>query len=85
MMSEAAEIARIAAWDQAQPVIVPGHHVEEPYASVFEGRTSFADYVAQAKTRVDPVYDDRPFFFANVKPWGLPKKTILPMPSKLSA
>ena len=69
-----AETARIASWSQAQPVIVPGHHVEEPYASVFDGRTSFADYVAQAQTRVDPVYDDRPFFFANVKPWGLPKK-----------
>src|SRR5262245_6961421 len=69
-----AEVARIAAWDQAQPVIVPGHHVDEPYASVFEGRTSVADYIAEAKTRVDPVYDDRPFFFANVKPWGLPKK-----------
>ncbi len=69
-----AETARIASWSQAQPVIVPGHHVEEPYASVFDGRTSFAEYVAQAKTRVDPVYDDRPFFFANVKPWGLPKK-----------
>jgi hypothetical protein len=26
----------IASWEQAQPVIVPGHHVEDPYASVFE-------------------------------------------------
>ncbi len=24
------------------------------------------------RTRVDPVYDDRPFFFARQKPWGLP-------------
>jgi hypothetical protein len=51
-----------------QPVIVPGRHVDEPYASLFAGRTSFADYVAQAKTRVDPVFDDRPFFFARAKP-----------------
>ncbi len=70
----AAEIARMASWDRAQPLIVPGLHVDEPYASVFSGRTRFADYVEQAQTRVDPVYDDRPFFFANVKPWGLPKK-----------
>ncbi len=67
-----AETARMAAWAEAEPVIVPGHHVEEPYASLFAGRTSFAEYVAQAKTRVDPVFDDRPFFFATVKPWGLP-------------
>jgi hypothetical protein len=64
----------MASWPQAQPVIVPGHHVEEPYASLFAGRTSVADYVEQASTRVDPVYDDRPFFFATVKPWGLPKR-----------
>jgi hypothetical protein len=28
--------------------------------------------VAEAPARVDPVYDDRPFFFARQKPWGLP-------------
>ena len=69
-----AETARMAAWAEAEPVIVPGHHVEEPYASLFAGRTSFAEYIAQAKTRVDPVFDDRPFFFATVKPWGLPSR-----------
>jgi hypothetical protein len=69
-----AELDRMASWTQAQPLIVPGRHVDEPYASVFAGRTSFADYVAQAPTRVDPVFDDRPFFFAIVKPWGLPRR-----------
>jgi predicted membrane-bound spermidine synthase len=69
-----AETALMASWSQAQPLIVPGRHVEEPYASLFAGRTSFADYVEQASTHVDPVYDDRPFFFATVKPWGLPKR-----------
>ena len=60
----------MASWSQAQPVIVPGRHVDEPYASLFAGRTSFEDYVAQAKTRVDPVFDDRPFFFATVEALG---------------
>ena len=46
----------------------------EPYASLFSGKTSFAQYVAEAKTRVDPVFDDRPFFFARQKPWGLPTR-----------
>ncbi len=68
----AEETARMASWPGVQPVIVPGRHVEEPYASLFSGRTSYDDYVRQADTRVDAVFDDRPFFFARVKPWGLP-------------
>ena len=66
------ETALLAASPNARPVILPGRHVEEPYASLFSGRTSFARYVAEAQTRVDPVFDDRPFFFARQKPWGLP-------------
>ena len=66
------ETERMSSWPGVEPVIVPGRHVEEPYASLFSGKTSFADYVAQAKTRIDPVFDDRPFFFARAKPWGLP-------------
>jgi predicted membrane-bound spermidine synthase len=69
----AVETERMAAWAGVQPLIVPGRHVEEPYASLLAGRTSLADYVAQATTRVDPVFDDRPFFFARAKPWGLPR------------
>jgi hypothetical protein len=65
------ETDEMASWPGVQPVIVPGRHVEEPYASLFAGKTSFAGYVAGAKTRVDPVFDDRPFFFARSKPWGL--------------
>jgi hypothetical protein len=53
-------------------VIVPGRHVDEPYASVLDGRTSVAEWEKTAPTRVDPVTDDRPFFFARQKPWGLP-------------
>jgi hypothetical protein len=68
----AEETERMASWPGVQPVIVPGRHVDEPYASLFSGKTSFPDYVARAKARVDPVFDDRPFFFARAKPWGLP-------------
>lgn len=66
------ETARMAVWPGVRPVIVPGRHVEEPYASLFSGRTSYARYVADAPTQVDAVFDDRPFFFARIKPWGLP-------------
>ncbi len=67
-----AETGRMAAWRAARPVILPGREVEEPYAGLFEGRTSFRDYLARASEVVDPVYDDRPFFFARERPWGVP-------------
>jgi SAM-dependent methyltransferase len=69
----AAETERMASWAGVQPVIVPGRHVDEPYASLFSGQTTLAQYVDEATTRVDPVFDDRPFFFARAKPWGLPQ------------
>jgi len=64
--------AAIMGWASARPVIVPGRHVEAPYADLFAGRRSLEEYVAAAPSRVDPVFDDRPFFFARDKPWGLP-------------
>jgi hypothetical protein len=62
----------MASWTRTRPVVIPGRTVDEPYASLFAGRTSLARFVADAPARVDPVYDDRPFFFARQKPWGLP-------------
>jgi predicted membrane-bound spermidine synthase len=59
-------------WTTARPLIVPGRHVEEPYARLLSGQKTLAQFVAEAPARVDPVYDDRPFFFARQKPWGLP-------------
>jgi len=68
----AAEAAQMAEWTDARPLIVPGRHVEEPYASLLSGRKTLAQFVDEAPARVDPVFDDRPFFFARQKPWGLP-------------
>ena len=67
-----AEKDTLAGLPKTTLVVVPGRHVDEPYASLFSGRKTFAQYVAEADTRVDPVFDDRPFFFARQKPWGLP-------------
>ena len=66
------DTALMMGFEKALPVIVPGRHVDEPYASLFAGRTSVAEWEASAPSRVDPVTDDRPFFFARQKPWGLP-------------
>ena len=66
------ETAQVMSWTNARPVIVPGRHVDAPYADLFAGRKSMEQFVAEADTRVDPVTDDRPFFFARQKPWGLP-------------
>jgi predicted membrane-bound spermidine synthase len=80
------ETARMMGWSLAVPVIVPSRHVDEPYASVLDGRMSVAEWEKTAPTRVDPVTDDRPFFFARQKPWGLPasmrnafRKILLPL------
>jgi SAM-dependent methyltransferase len=73
-----AETAEMEGWDLARPVIVPGGTVDEPFASLFAGRKTLAEYVAEAPTRVDPVFDDRPFFFARQKPWGMPDSMSRP-------
>ena len=74
----AAETAEMEGWDLARPVIVPGGKVEEPFASLFAGRKTLAEYVVEAPARVDPVFDDRPFFFARQKPWGMPDSMTRP-------
>jgi hypothetical protein len=66
------ETAEIQGWKGARPVILPGREVAEPYADLFSGRKTLAEYAAEAPELVDPVFDDRPFFFARQKPWGLP-------------
>lgn len=69
-----AETAAIASdWTLARPVIVPGRHVEAPYGALLDGRESLEQYIARASDRVDPVYDDSPFYFARQRPWGLPR------------
>jgi hypothetical protein len=77
-----AETAEMMGWAQARPVIVPGRQVDEPYAGLLSGKKTLARFVAEHPARVDPVPDDRPFFFAVQKPWGLPgnmKSTFIPM------
>lgn len=59
-------------WNLAVPVIVPGRIVEEPYLGLFSGRTTLDQWERESPVRVDPVFDNRPFFFARQKPWGLP-------------
>ncbi len=60
-------------WTGARPVIVPGRVAEPPYDALLSGGTSLEAWVAASPLRVDPVFDERPFFFARQKPWGIPK------------
>ena len=59
-------------WTDARPYIIPGRHAEPPFDGLLTGARTLAQFSAEHKDRVDPVYDDRPFFFARQKPWGLP-------------
>src|SRR5690606_23794085 len=42
------------------------------YARLFSGQISFAEYADAFETLATPVMDDRPFYFATDKPWGMP-------------
>jgi predicted membrane-bound spermidine synthase len=66
-------------WTLARPVIVPGRFAEAPFGDLLEGRKTLEQYVAEATVRVDPVFDDRPFYFARRKPWGLPQSMTRPL------
>jgi predicted membrane-bound spermidine synthase len=60
-------------WDAlARPVLVPGQHADQPWADLFAGRKSLAAVIAEHERRIDPVFDDSPFYFAIERPWGVP-------------
>jgi SAM-dependent methyltransferase len=58
-------------WTQADPVVLPGR-TAGPFADLLAGRKEMAQFVAEAAVRVDPVFDDSPFYFARQKPYGVP-------------
>jgi hypothetical protein len=64
-------------WTDATPVIVPGHVAEGAYGDLLSGRKTMEQYVDEAPVRAGPVFDDRPFFFARQKPWGLPRPMMI--------
>jgi hypothetical protein len=76
--SEAETAAIVDDWG-AQPVLVPGRHVEAAYQGLLSGSQSLTEFDAASAERVDPVYDDRPFFFARQKPWGIPGSMTAPL------
>jgi hypothetical protein len=67
-----AERDQIQAWSEARPVILPGRVAEEPYGGLLSGQKTLAQYEDEAPKLVGPVFDDRPFYFAQFKPWGVP-------------
>jgi predicted membrane-bound spermidine synthase len=56
----------------ARPVLVPGQHADQPWADLFAGRKALAAVIAEHERRIDPVFDDSPFYFAIERPWGVP-------------
>ncbi len=71
----AAETAEIAdGWTQATPMIVPGRPAPSPYDELLTARMTPAAWEAQSPTRVGPVFDDSPFYFAIERPWGMPTR-----------
>ncbi len=68
------ETAQLMSWEQGRPVVVPGRYAEAPYDDLFSGKKSLQQVIAEAPQRVDPVFDDSPFYFATEKPWGMPSR-----------
>ena len=68
------ETAEIMGWDLARPVVVPGRHADAPYDDLFAGRKTLAQVIAGSSQRMDPVFDDSPFYFATDRPWGIPSR-----------
>jgi hypothetical protein len=72
-----AETAQIMTeWTSARPIIVPGRQVDPPYAELLSGQKPMAIYEAESTTRVGPVFDDSPFYFATERPLGMPPVII---------
>jgi len=70
-----AETASIMRWDLANPIIVPGRFADAPYDSLFAGRKTLAQLIDESSQRIDPVFDNSPFYFATERPWGIPYRT----------
>src|SRR5437764_4560743 len=68
------ETADIMGWSLARPVIVPGRHADSPYDDLFAGRKTLAQVLGESSQRMDPVFDDSPFYFATERPWGIPSR-----------
>jgi hypothetical protein len=68
-----AEAEQLATWQLANPLIVPGRPVPQPYTDLLSGKVSMAAWEAESPTLIGPVFDDSPFYFAVERPWGMPK------------
>jgi SAM-dependent methyltransferase len=63
-----------AEWTEAQPIVLPGRHVDPPFAELLSGRMTPAEYDAAQDKRSGPVFDDSPFYFATERPIGMPSR-----------
>lgn len=61
-------------WTMANAFIVPGRPAPPPYDDLLDQKTSLVAYEAASPTRVGPVFDDSPFYFAVERPWGMPRQ-----------
>jgi hypothetical protein len=68
-----AESAQLANWDLGRPLIVPGLPPPDFYKDLLSGKKTMEEWEAQSPTLVGAVFDDSPFYFANERPWGMPR------------
>ena len=61
----------VSNWTIARPILVPGRVTTSPYSYLLDGQMTLAAWDAQSPTRIGPVFDDSPFYFAIERPWGM--------------
>lgn len=54
------------------PVYVPYFVASAPYKELFSGELTLQKFYSSFAIKVEPVYDDSPFYFAMDKPFGIP-------------
>ncbi len=62
----------LAGHANAHVIQAPSRPSEQPYADLFDGKITFEQYTNGFDTLATPVQDDRPFYFATEKPFGIP-------------
>ena len=68
--------ALLAGHNELFMLSVPTRTAQSPYREVFSGKISLPQYAQSFETLATPVYDDRPFYFATDKPFGIPRFVV---------
>ncbi|MHC4443594.1 MAG: spermidine synthase [Planctomycetota bacterium] len=71
-LSETTVDKLLAGHDSGHVIYAPSKESDSPYGDLFAGRITFEEFTQGFDSLATPVDDDRPFYFATEKPYGIP-------------